>query len=123
MKALRYAWIPLLALVLSHAASAEQHEGGMSGHHPMMMDDAGRQEMMQKMQARQAKLDELVAAMEAAEGTARVDAIADVVKELVAQRRAMNEHMQQMHGRMMGSTPAGGEPEGKSGSEPGGHEH
>ena len=51
----------------------------------------------EQMRESQRKLDELVEKMNAAKGEARVDAIAAVVTELVAQRRSM-----------MGGAPGGG---------------
>jgi hypothetical protein len=47
------------------------------------------QARMEQMRENQRKLDELVEKMNAATGQAKVDAIAAVVNELVAQRRAM----------------------------------
>ena len=44
---------------------------------------------LEQMRENQRKLDELVAKMNAATGEAKVDAIAAVVTELVAQRKAM----------------------------------
>lgn len=64
------------------------------------------QQMMADMKAADAKLDELVNAMNAATGDAKVSAMAQVVSELVRQQKTMNEHMgmmdQQMMMRMMG---------------------
>jgi hypothetical protein len=60
----------------------------------------GRSEMMQAMEQRQAKLDELVAKMNAAEGEAKVDAIAAVVDEMVAQHKMMHEQMRKRHAEM-----------------------
>lgn len=51
------------------------------------------EEQMQAMDQRQAKLDQLVAAMNAATGEAKVDAIAAVVNEMAAQHKMMHEHM------------------------------
>lgn len=65
-----------------------------------------RQEMHEKMMARQGKLDDLVVAMKTAEGSAKVDATATVVEELVSQRKAMHEHMMKMRSMMGGK--AGG---------------
>jgi hypothetical protein len=65
------------------------------------------QEMMamrQSMRAEQAnadaKLNELVAKMNAAGGEQKVDAIAAVVSEMVAQRQARHEKMAEMQGKM-----------------------
>jgi len=60
------------------------------------------QQMLAEMKANDAKLDGLVAAMQAASGAAKVDAVAAVVTELVRQQKAMHQHMGQMHGMMMG---------------------
>ena len=50
-------------------------------------------EMKAKMQAHDARLDELVTAMNAAEGEAKIDAVAAVVNELIAQRRTRRAHI------------------------------
>ncbi|OFV89699.1 MAG: hypothetical protein A3G76_08135 [Acidobacteria bacterium RIFCSPLOWO2_12_FULL_65_11] len=63
---------------------------------------AERQQMMANMKAMDKKLDDLVAKMTAARGTDKVDAIAAVVKEIVAQRTQMGDQMTLMDGRMMG---------------------
>jgi hypothetical protein len=70
-------------------------------HHAMPHDDgmmARHQEYMKKVGEMDARLDGLVAAMNAARGTAKVDATAAVVSELVAQRKQMlNMLVQGMH--------------------------
>ena len=63
---------------------------------PMM---AGHQKMMADMKASQQKLDDLVAAMNQATGNDKVNKLAAVVTELVAQHREMCAHM--MSGSMM----------------------
>lgn len=64
------------------------------------------QQMMADMKAADATLDELVKAMNAATGEAKVSAMAQVVSELVRQQKTMHEHMgkmdQEMMMRMMG---------------------
>src|SRR4026207_1782286 len=67
---------------------------GMGAH--MMAD---HQKMMADMKASQKKLDDLVAAMNQATGDAKVDKLAAVVTELVAQHREMCGRM--MSGNMM----------------------
>jgi len=67
---------------------------GMGAH--MMAD---HQKMMADMKASQMKLDELVAAMNQATGDDKVDKLAAVVTELVAQHRDMCGRM--MSGNMM----------------------
>jgi hypothetical protein len=57
--------------------------------------------MMAAMHAMDQTLDELVAKMDAATGADKTDAIAAVVKELVAQRRQISDRMMTMQGRMM----------------------
>jgi alpha-galactosidase len=63
---------------------------------------AERQQMMANMKALDKTLDDLVAKMNAARGTEKVDAIAAVVKEIVVQRTQMNDRMPMMQARMMG---------------------
>ena len=79
------------------------------GHHPNATElSAGqavapgpeRQHMMQSMTAADQRLSELVAKMNAATGDKKVEAMAAVVTELVAQRKQMQEQMR-MQGSMM----------------------
>ena len=71
-----------------------------------------RQKMMADMQASQKKLDELVAAMNAAAGADKVDRIAAVVNEMVAMHKRMSAMMMQggmmemMHGAAQSPAPA-----------------
>jgi outer membrane murein-binding lipoprotein Lpp len=60
------------------------------------------EQMMAEMKANDATLDALVAHMNATAGSAKVDAIAAVVSELVRQQKAMHQHMGQMRAQMMG---------------------
>jgi hypothetical protein len=69
-----------------------------------MMDEsmmAHHKEMMAKMEAMDARLDELVKKMNAATGSKKPDAVAAVVNELVAQRKQMREQMMAMRPEMM----------------------
>jgi hypothetical protein len=50
-------------------------------------------EMMADMKAMDARLDEKLAAVNAAQGEAKVDAMAAVLNELVSQRKTMHEKM------------------------------
>ena len=59
--------------------------------------------MMAAMQASHARLQDLVAKMNTAQGAAKVDAIAAVVTELVASQHAMHESMQSHMAQMMGT--------------------
>ncbi|HVH26111.1 MAG TPA: hypothetical protein VM818_05105 [Vicinamibacterales bacterium] len=62
---------------------------------------AEHQAMMAEAKAMDQKLDELVATMNAAEGPAKLDAIAAVVNELVVRRTLMRDRMMMMQDRMM----------------------
>jgi hypothetical protein len=87
----------VLALALSCAGAAT---AGAQAQAP-----AGPQQpMLEQMRARREKLDGLVAKMNAATGEAKVDAIAAVVTELVAQHNAM-PHMRGGMGMGMGGGP------------------
>jgi hypothetical protein len=66
-----------------------------------------RRAMMEQMRLADAKLDTLIAQMDGAQGSAKVDALAEVVRELVAERRAMRSMMESMP--MMRPMPMGGE--------------
>jgi hypothetical protein len=85
---------------------------------------AERQQMMKTMHAMDQKLKDLVAQMDAATGAKKADAIAAVVKELVAERANMSgrmmtmqegmmqhmmQHMMSMQGAMMGMMNRGGQ--------------
>ena len=87
-------------------AAAQKME--MSGK-PGMMDEkmmeesmmAHHKEMMAKMEAMDARLDELVKRMNTATGSKKSDAAAAVINELVAQRKQMRDHMMAMQPEMM----------------------
>lgn len=61
----------------------------------------GRQQMMASMQANDAKLDDLVAQLNAARGNDRLDKLVAVVNALVAERKTMRSMMAGMMGSMM----------------------
>ena len=87
-----------MSCVVAALAWAEAPEGDAES-----MDGKGRMKhgpnqplhpgMRARMQAHDARLDELVAVMNDAKGEAKVDAIAAVVNELVAQRRTRRDHL------------------------------
>jgi len=87
------------ALALSAQVSAAQQPGppqppdrrpgGMTGM-------SGMAEHMRMMDSLNARLDTLVSRMNRATGNRKVTAMADVINELVAQRKAMHEHMREM---------------------------
>ena len=73
----------------------------MDSQRMRMMDSQG----MRMMDSMDARLDSLVTRMNRASGNAKVTAMAQVINELVAQRRTMRTHMREMmesHGGMMG---------------------
>jgi len=105
---------PTLALVTCLLAGVAVAQGPGPGPGGAKMDPDRqkqmRQDMMKKMEADDAKLEELVAAMNAAQGQAKVDAIAAVLNEMVSQRRAMRAHRDEMratHGGMGGGMGGG----------------
>ncbi len=89
-------------------AGAESHEEGEAGpmRRQMRMHHGPREplhgEMREKMRAHDARLDELVDAMNAAKGEAKIDAMAAVLNELVAQRRTRRDHMEERWKRQQG---------------------
>ena len=91
-------WI-VASLVLASAGAAQQ-----PGPRPDSAWAKRHQTMMQQMQAADTRLDKLVAEMNRATGSKKVEAMAAVINEMVAQRRQMQAHMMQMMdsgGRMM----------------------
>lgn len=97
----------VLGMVLGLAGAARAQDPPMGDEHARHEAMMVRHEaMMAEMEAGHARLDALVATMEAAEGSARVDAMADLLTELVAQRKGMCAHMMEMHGKHEGGMPA-----------------
>jgi parvulin-like peptidyl-prolyl isomerase len=104
----------LAACTLTTAALAQQPgmgpgpmHGGKGGGMMSPERQQARQQMMEQMNAYDARLDELVVAMNQAQGQAKVDAIAAVLNEMIAQRREMRAHRERMWqkrgGKMMGA--------------------
>jgi hypothetical protein len=89
----------LAGLALSASAAAAQQTtpphrpdrqpGGMMGAEAMAAQ-------MRVMDSLNARLDTLVSRMNRATGNRKVPAMAEVINELVAQRKAMHEHMRRM---------------------------
>ena len=79
--------------------AAAHGQGGMMGGNPQMM--AMHEKMMADMKAMDATLDMKVAAMNAAKGSAKVDATAAVVNEMVTHHKQMMAKMMTMQGHMM----------------------
>jgi len=59
------------------------------------------EKMMADMKASQTKLDDLVKKMNSAAGEVRVNAMAELLNELVRGHRTMGDHMGAMHQHMM----------------------
>jgi hypothetical protein len=107
----------LAALVFSaHVLAAQEPAPRQPDRHPTRMaDTSGMGAQMQMMDSLNARLDTLVSRMNQASGNRKVTAMAEVINELVAQRRIMHARMRQMMEsgegmmRMMGEpAPAGG---------------
>jgi hypothetical protein len=81
----------------AHPAGAKAQDA-MAACKAVMAD---REQMMADMKAADQRLDSLVAKMNAASGQEKVDAMAAVVTEMVAQRTAMRDGMMKMHQGMM----------------------
>jgi hypothetical protein len=99
--------IGVASLLSPSSASAQMTPGMKMGQGKGTGMPPACQEMMsmrQSMRAEQAtadaKLNDLVAKMNAASGEQKVDAIAAVVSEMVAQRQARHEKMAAMQGKM-----------------------
>jgi hypothetical protein len=103
----------LTALMLSAQVSAAQQPtapqhpdrgpGGMTGK-------SGMAAQMQMMDSLNARLDTLVGRMNRATGNGKVTAMAAVINELVAQRKAMQGHMRRMMEPREGTMPMMKEP-------------
>jgi hypothetical protein len=86
----------------AEAAQSQPPQGTAQPQQPGMQNMMKMHEqMMADMKAWDAKLDALVKDMNAANGEAKVTAIAAVVNELVQQHKTMHGHMGQMHQQMM----------------------
>jgi hypothetical protein len=99
---IRHIGIFLLATVLAPVALSAQ-QPGQHRDSVMMMN---HEKMMQQVQAADARMDRLVGEMNRATGQKKVEAMAAVINELVAQRKQMRSHMMQvmqtMHPQGMG---------------------
>jgi len=84
--------------------------GGKGGGMMSPQRQQARQQMMERMKAYDARLDELVVAMNQAQGEAKVDAIAAVLNELINQRREMRAHRERMWQLRGGKTTGADEP-------------
>jgi Spy/CpxP family protein refolding chaperone len=95
----------LLLSVATFAQQAQDRQPPKPGAASLQMSMADmmkmHDQMMAEMKSANAKLDQLVQKMDSATGDAKANATADVVKELVAQRKAMCDRMGNMHQQMM----------------------
>jgi hypothetical protein len=92
--AVAIALAPVLAEDTTKPEAADQTKEQMCGCMGMMGMDMGK--MMSNWKDQEAELDKLVADMNSAPPDKKVDAIAAVVTELVEERKAMHERMQNM---------------------------
>ena len=98
--AVAVAWMSMPATALGQ----QQHEQHHPGASESPKTDAARPDMakmMVAMKANDQKLDELVKNMNSAQGSARVDAIAELLTKLVQDHRAMHESMMSNMSMMM----------------------
>ena len=98
-------WIGCFAAAMFAATPQAQTDEPPAGRqHRMAMKDDSRpmmgngHSMMADMKAGQEKLDDLIAKMNAATGPQKMDQMAAVLTELVAQQKAMHAHMMAMMG-------------------------
>src|SRR5215204_5561237 len=103
---IRHIGIFLLAATLTPVALSAQ-QPGQHRDSAMMMN---HEKMMQQVQAADARMDRLVGEMNHATGQKKVEAMAAVINELVAQRMQMRSHMMQMMERMHSGHMMGGSP-------------
>jgi hypothetical protein len=106
---LRAVSMTAMALLLAGVAIVQAQTGASQPQRPMVVDEtqaasmmAERQKMMANMRAMDQKLNDLVAKMNSARGNDKVETIATLVKEMVAQRTQMHGEMSGMETRMMG---------------------
>jgi hypothetical protein len=100
------------ALVLSaHVLTAQQPAPPQHSDRPSGMTGAsGMAAQMQVMDSLNVRLDTLVSRMNRATGNRKVTAMAEVINELVAQRKVMQAHMRQMMESREGMMHMMGEP-------------
>ncbi len=94
-----------LAVVLLMAPTLFAQQQGQAAPGPMPADCQAMMQKMQSMHAGMRAMDDRLAAlvsdMNKAKGSAKVDRIAAVVNELVAQRKQMRDEMETMMPQMM----------------------
>lgn len=90
--------LALLFVPASFAQMSGDDKSAMADCKAMMQQ---REAMEKHMAEMDAKLQTMVADMNKAKGSAKVDKTAAVITELVAQRTMMQKHMAEMHPKMM----------------------
>ena len=85
-----------LVLVTQVLAAQQPSPPQAPDHRRGGMMSAGMAEQMHMMDSLNARLDTLVSRMNRATGSRKVTAMAEVINELVAQRKVMHAHMRQM---------------------------
>ena len=105
---MRFAVLSLVFVLLASNASAQQRHQGDSTK-AMQGRQMDRPMMQQKVQEADARLDGLVSQMNRTTGSKKIQAMAAVINELVAQRKQMHQRMGQMmeSGMMERAQPAG----------------
>jgi hypothetical protein len=107
------------AVSVQQPAHQEHHPEGAQAEVKKQEDEMVQmhQKMMADMEAMDDQLSGLLRKMNAAEGDAKIDVMAELLTTLVEQRRVMRERMMQMRSKMMGHMmqhmSAAGSPEGK----------
>ncbi len=96
---LRFLIVGVAIVMITAVALAQQPMQEPMADCKAMMEK--QQKMMADVSAMDQKLDALVAEMNRASGSKRVDRMAAVLNELVGQRKAMRDGMMQMHSEMM----------------------
>lgn len=103
--------VGILSLLLVSIGLASPSLAQNQGNSPMSEQQAREQcqemlakhqEMQQEMAAMDARLEELVQAMNNANGEERIEAMTTVINEMVAQRQDMHDMMAEMGPGMMG---------------------
>jgi hypothetical protein len=90
--------LPAGLLIVASVVNGAQSQPAASDPHSKA---ASERPMMASMRAEEAKLDDLVAQLNAARGDDRVDKLIAVVRELVAERKRMRDGMAGRGGMMM----------------------
>lgn len=108
MKLLPIGAILVSAVLVFAPVRAQQTSAQQPQHSRPMMQKSGMMDhdkMMGDMKAADARLQSLAEKMKSAKGNEKVQAIQDVVSELVNDQLTMHQHMAMMHDHMMSQMP------------------